>query len=250
MKKLATLNSTIEDLHFVLPSDRSWTAATLFFIPVQPYYCEIDRISKTATVYFSRNTALDMQLSFYEQCFTTIRDLPDDYDYFSPNPDGSVRETLICQIRTGNVISAPTKLARKLLSYAPVYKATLPEAPSMLRIVIEDRLERDQFVQLQKEQILTFDLDVFSLHLHLYPGQVFLLMDDPYDDTYQIDTGFVNLAFHKRLLDDTLRLLPHCVEGYQWETENGLWYEQTCRWPSWDENYEPLERFWSDHNTH
>ena len=230
MKKIAMLNSSTEDLSFVLPSSGNWVAATLFFSNELPYYCIPDENSQTATVYLSRNASLDLPLSFYNEVFTSIRDLPDDYDYFAPNPDQSMQEILMANIKTGEIISTPVHMARSLLTYAPVYKAVVPETPSMLRIAIEDRLERDQFVQLQKNLIVSFDLGTIALSLRLYRGQVFQVMDDPYEDTFQIDTGRINLAFKKNLLDNgTMRLLPHRPEGYQWETDSDLWDEKTNR---------------------
>lgn len=228
MKKIAMLNSSTEDLSFVLPSSGNWVAATLFFFDALPYYCVTNENSQTATVYLSRNASLDLPLSFYNEVFTSIRDLPDDYDYFAPNPDQSMQEILMANIKTGEIISTPVHMARSLLTYAPVYKAVVPETPSMLRIAIEDRLERDQFVQLQKNLIVSFDLGTIALSLRLYRGQVFQVMDDPYEDTFQIDTGRINLAFKKNLLDNgTLRLLPHRPKGYQWETDSDLWNEKT-----------------------
>ena len=120
-----------------------------------------------------------------------------------------MQEILLANIKTGEIVSTPVHMARSLLTYAPVFKAAIPETPSMLRIAIEDRLERDQFVQLQKNQIITFDLGAIVLSLCLFRGQVFQVMDDPYEDTFQIDTGRINLAFKKALLNNgTLRLLP------------------------------------------
>ena len=230
MKKIAMLNSSTEDLSFVLPSSGNWVAATLFFSNELPYYCVTDDENQIATVYLSRNASLDLPLSFYNEVFTSIRDLPDDYDYFAPNPDQSMQEILMANIKTGEIISTPVHMARSLLTYAPVYKAVVPETPSMLRIAIEDRLERDQFVQLQKNLIVSFDLGTIALSLRLYRGQVFQVMDDPYEDTFQIDTGRINLAFKKNLLDNgTMRLLPHRPEGYQWETDSDLWDEKTNR---------------------
>ena len=237
MKQVAMLNNNTEGLSFVLPSSSSWAAATLFFSNELPYYCVTDEENQIATVYLSRNASLDLPLSFYNEVFTSIRDLPDDYDYFAPNPDKSMQEILLANIKTGEIVSTPVHMARSLLTYAPVFQAVVPETPSMLRIAIEDRLERDQFVQLQKNQIVNFDLGAIALSLRLFRGQVFQVMDDPYENTFQIDTGRINLAFKKSLLDNgTMRFLPRRPDGYQWDTDNDPWYDQTCQWADWDPN--------------
>lgn len=245
MKVLAKLDKSISSMVFTLSKDHLWDAATIELADGTPYYCWIKDDSSTACLHLSRNTSLLMPFSFFADAFVVDQELPDDYNYWAPDPNYERHKGLFYDVC--NHIVLPMHYSTRLfpLYYIPVYQVKLPPAPLALRNAILDKLHFEQFVQLQEDKSLVFENGNFRLTIDLYEGQVFDLLEDPVKHYYEIDTGCVNLAFNEKLFGKTFSLLEKCPDGYQWDSSNSFWEGYVKKWVTWDENWEKIEKLMS-----
>lgn len=242
MNVLARLDKVISSMVFTMSKDQLWDAATIELVDTFPYYCQVSEDSSTTCIYLSRSTSLTVPFLFFAEYFVIDQELPEDYNYRSSDPFFENHTGLFYDNSSQAVESIRYDAGLDFGRYTPVYEVNVPPAPLALRKAILEKLQYEQFVQVNADRLLEFETGGFLLKLELFNGEVFELMEDSVKHCYEIDTGCVNIAFHDKLFGSTFTLLGLCSEGYQWDASNIFWEERTARWAPWDKYWKKIEK--------